>query len=174
MVKYRIKGRTCSFVLDLPKYIDDSTKDVLIKVFSYCLDRESKDKVLTSVKNLLNETRKIINMLKKSKKHTQELESGIREFIGLQVNRGFEIGSYYTPGEEDGRDLSEILSESVNYGKIITKLPATKMATGSAVFACMDIAVLAFETGLMLSYYLSEELVEQHQNELRKATSYIQ
>ena len=174
MVKYRIKGRNCSLVLDLPKYMDESTKDVLVKVFAFCLDNESKEKVLGTVKNLLSEIRILITSLKKNKKHTAELEKTIREFLGLQVNRGFEIGSYYTPGEEDGRDLSEILSENVNYGKVISKLPASKKAAASTVFACMDLSVLAFETGLMLSYYLSEELVEQNQNELRKATSYIQ
>ena len=173
MVKYKIKGMTCSIVLDLPKYMDESTKDVLIKVFGYCLDEESKEKVLGTVQNLLTEIRRLINFLKKSKKHTIELENTIREFLGSQVNRGFEIGSYYTPGEEEGRDLSEILSNSVDYGKTISKLSDSKKAAASTIFTCMDLAILAFETGLMLSYYLSEELVEQHQNELRKSTYYI-
>ncbi len=171
-MKYKIKGKTCSLVLDLPNYIDDTTKDVLVEIFSYCLDEESKDKVLGTVKDLLIQTRKLINSLKKSKKHSKQLEDGIRKFIGLHLNHGFKIGSYYTPGE-DGEELADVISDQLNYGKILAGLTAQKKSIGETVFFCMDLARMAFETGLMLSYYLSEELVEQHQNELRKMSSYI-
>ncbi len=173
MTKHRIKGRTCSLVIDLPDYLDDKTKSVLVNIFNYCLDEESKEKVLGEVADLLKQTRKLINSLKKDGKYTNELERGIREFIGTQLNIGFEIGSSYTPGE-DGKELTEILSDQYNYSRLISILPKTKRKEAEKVFFIMDLSVMAFEAGLMLSYHLSEELVEQHYNELKKATSYIQ
>lgn len=172
MVKYKIKGKTCSLVLDLPNYLDEKTRDVLTNIFSYCLDEESRDKVLDAIRNLLTQIRKLINSLKKSKKYTAALERGIREFLGIQLNQGFVIGSYYTPGE-DGPEIIDILVEKYNYSRLLSRLPQEKKKTAEGVFYCLDLASLAFETGLMLSYYLSEELVEQHQNELKKISSYI-
>ncbi|HLD57849.1 MAG TPA: hypothetical protein VJA47_06060 [archaeon] len=171
-MQHRIKGRTCSLVLDLPNYLDESTRDVLLEIFSYCLDEESRDKVLGSVKDLLIQTRKLVNSLKKSKKHSKQLEDGIRKFIGIHLNHGFQIGSYYTPGE-DGEELADVISDQLNYGKVLAGLPSQKKKIGETIFFSLDLARMAFETGLMLSYYLSEELVEQHQNELRKMSSYI-
>ena len=172
MSKHKIRGKTCSLVLDLPNYLDEKTRDVLVNIFGYCLDEESRDKVLYAVKNLLTQIRKLINSLKKSKKHTAEIERGIREFLGIQLNHGFEIGNYYTPGE-DGPEIIDVLVEKFNYSRVIAKLPTNKKKTAEGVFYCLDLASLAFETGLMLSYYLSEELVEQNQNELKKTSSYI-
>ncbi len=171
-MKHKIKGKTCSLVLDLPNYMDDTTRDVLVNIFSYCLDEESRDKVLDAVRTLLTQIRKLINSLKKTKKHTAEIERGIREFLGTQLNHGFSIGFYYAPGEE-GPEIIDVLVDKFNYSRLLSKLPQNKKKTAEGIFYCLDLASLAFETGLMLSYYLSEELVEQNQKELRKMSSYI-
>ena len=113
-----------------------------------------------------------VKVLKEANKHTKQLEDSIREFVGIQLNMGFSVGNYYTPGE-DGPEISEAVEEKMEYSKIVFGLPATKRAIGELVFYCMDLSRLAFETGMMLSYYLSEELVEQHQKELKKSTFYI-
>ncbi len=173
MVKYKIQGKTCSFMLNVPKYLDEKSKSVLTNIFSYCLDKESKDKVLNAVDALLSQTNGLIRSMKESNTHDKDVEKGIREFIGTHLKHGFDIGLYYTPREE-GPEILDILSEQFDFGRIVGKLPKAKKPMSELVFYCMDLASLAIETGITLAYFLNEELVEQHQNELKKHTSYIQ
>ena len=172
MAKYRIKGKTCSFNLNLPNYVDDNTKTILTNIFSYCLDEESRNKVLEAIEVLLDQTNGLIQSLKDSKKHDKEAERGIREFIGLHLKHGYDLGTYYTPGE-DGPEIVDVIADQFDYNSILQNLPKTKLVTSEIIFYCLDLSRLAIETGLMLSYYLSEELVEKHQTEIKKAISYI-
>jgi len=173
MVKLKIKGKTCSFNLNLPKQLDQTTKEILINIFSYCLDEESKDKVSEAVENLLQQTDDLIKSIKDAKKYDKSIEQGIREFIGIHVKHGFDVGMYYTPGE-DGPELLDVISDQFDYNKIVSSLSGTKEALAEIIFYCLDLARLAEETGMVLAYYLEEELVEQNQKELKKYTSYIQ
>ena len=172
MTKYRIKGKTCSFNLKIPNYVDDNTKTILTGIFGYCLDEESKEKVLEAIDTLITQTNGLIKSLKDSKKYDKEVEQGIREFVGLHLKHGYDIGTYYTPGE-DGPELIDVVGDQFDYNKIVSNLKGSKKSISEVIFYCLDLSRLAFETGLMLAYYLSEELVEQHQTEIKKAISYI-
>ncbi len=172
MSKYNIKGKTCSFNIKIPDYVDENTKNILINIFGYCLDEDSKDKVLEAIEVLFSQTNGLINSLKESKKHDKEVEKGIREFIGLHLKHGYDIGTFYMPGE-DGPELVDIIADQFEYAPILENLPKAKLGVSEIVFYCLDLSRLAIETGLMLAYYLSEELVEQHQTEIKKAVSYI-
>ena len=75
MGKYHIKGKTCSFNLKLPNYVDENTKNILTSIFGYCLDEESKEKVLEAIDALIVQTNGLIKSLNDSKKHDKNVES---------------------------------------------------------------------------------------------------
>ncbi len=171
-MRHRISGKTCSFYIDLPKNLDEDSKRLLTRIMGYCLDRKYKKSVLESVNDLENQIKTLMRSLKSSGKYDKSVERGVREFVGMHLNDGFEIGINYTPRDE-GRDLIEVIEDEADFWPIVDNLPKSKQGVSEIIFFCLDLGRLAFETGLMLSYYVSEDMVEKHQKQLSKATSYI-
>src|SRR3990167_2977950 len=93
MVKHIIKGKTCEVEINIPKYWDENTKNVLMQLMKYCLPPEKQEEVITSVNTLVYLENLLIDALKAVGYKEEEYEKFVREFIGLNLNHGFATGS---------------------------------------------------------------------------------
>ena len=190
MAVHTIKGLTCSVKVDIPPYLDEKTKKVLLTVLKYCLEPGNRKKVMASMNNLLSHVSILMDWLRKSNQYEAEVEKAVRDFVGLHLNHGFLVGQSYAEADDsessqgsDGDDeeeddapsvgLEKILSEQMDYQPVLERIDSAKKTTAVVLFYAMDLARLAFETGLLLSHYLSEDMVEKHYKKLQKETGYI-
>lgn len=169
MVKHVIKGKTCSISIDIPAYWDENTKRVLQQLMHYCLDEDRQKEVIDALNSLVIMENKLIESLKSVKQHSAGFEKNAREFIGMNLNHGFEIGSNYPLAEKARLDIVDQLLE---YQELIAKLP-TKNVMWVLIFYGFYLGRLAYETGFMLGTFVSKDRVEEYKNELQREMSYV-
>ncbi|MBI4173436.1 MAG: hypothetical protein HY519_01835 [Candidatus Aenigmarchaeota archaeon] len=192
MVVHTIKGVTCSVKVDIPPYMDEKTKAVLLTVLKYCLEPKYRAKVMKSMNNLLSHVSVLMDWTRKVNQYDSTVEKAVRDFVGLHLNHGFLIGQKYAETEqaesgaandeedEDGADeaqpsgsLEHVLAEQMDYKPLLDRLDDSRKQTAVIMFYSLDLARLAIETGLMLSNYLSADLIEKHYQKLKKEIEYI-
>ncbi len=185
MVLHQIRGKTCSIEVDIPVFMDDSTKKVLITILQYCLEDKYRKQVTTSVNKLMESLSQLFGWLKEHDIYDPLIEKSVRDYAGLHLNHGFEIGLRYYPYEtepegddeeedtEGAKTIEKILQKEVNFDEVAKRLPQSRQTIGGLIFHCLNLGRLAYETGLILSVYLSEDMVEKHQHEMRSEGSYV-
>ncbi len=190
MATYAVYGKTCKIKINIPKTVDANTKKVLTEIAKNCLETKNQKIASDIVKDVLSRTGTLISSLKKSNVHSAPLEKSIREFLGFYLNHGFQFGKDLVPpeaseesdeseneepeGEEqESANVYDLLKEQYNYKKVMSKIKGKSKEIGTIMFYCMDITRLAFEAGLLLGLYLSEEKIEQYYSVFGKEAAYI-
>ncbi|MBI2676097.1 MAG: hypothetical protein HYX24_06575 [Candidatus Aenigmarchaeota archaeon] len=183
MVLHRIRGRSCTVDVDIPAYMDGSTKKILITILQYCLEEKYQKSATESINKLMKSLAELFGWLKEHEIYHPVIEKNVRDFVGLHLNHGFEIGLRYYPYEGEGEDdeeggggektLQKILQKQINLEAAAIELPENRQTIGSLIFHCLNLGRIAYETGLMLSVFLSEDMVEKHQEEMRMEGSYV-
>lgn len=169
MVKQIIKGKTCKIAIDIPAYWDQNTKGVLEQLMHYCLDEDKQREVIEALNNLVMMENKLIESLKAIDEHSSEFEKKAREFIGMNLNHGFRLGSNYPLADAARLDMMDQMQE---YQRLVTELPTEKV-TWVLIFYGFYLGRLAYETGFMLGTFISKERVEEYKNELEQAMGYV-
>jgi hypothetical protein len=169
MVMHVIKGRTCKIAIDIPAYWDANTKSVLMQLMHYCLDEDKRKDVISSLNNLAEMENKLIESLKKIKEHAPEFEEKAREFIGMNLNHGFKLGSNYSMTDLARLEMMEQIKE---YENLVGRLP-TKKISWALIFYGFYLGRLAYETGFMLGTFISEDRVEEYKEEIERDMSYV-
>ncbi len=179
MATHTIYGKTCKVKVNLPKSVDKNTKRVLTEIAKNCLEPASQKIANAIIKDVDMRIGVLINSLKKSKVHSSALETAIREFLGFYLNHGFQFGKDMVPPEasedaeesgdeeftgakQEATNIFELLKQQYNYKKAMAKVKGRPREMGAILFYCMDLTRLAFEAGLTLGLYLSEEKIEEY------------
>ncbi|MBI4095468.1 MAG: hypothetical protein HY438_01255 [DPANN group archaeon] len=188
MATQTIYGKTCKVKVHLPKSIDINTKRVLTEIARTCLEQKNQKVANTIIKDVHARIGVLINSLKKSKLHSPALETAIREFLGFYLNHGFQFGKDMVPPEaaeesddeeftgvkQDVTNIFDLLKQQYNYKKAMAKVKGRPREMGAILFYCMDLTRLAFEAGLTLGLYLSEEKIDEYYKEFGgKEVAYI-
>ena len=99
----------------------------------------------------------------------EEFEKFVREFIGISLNHGFELGANYTL---EATEKMEMLRQQVDFKKEIDKVPKndTKLIV---ILYSIYLGRLAYETGFLVGTYISKDMVEQYKKELEEKMSYV-
>ncbi|MBI2040768.1 MAG: hypothetical protein HYT16_01575 [DPANN group archaeon] len=188
MATHIIYGKTCKVKVNIPKSLDENTRRVLAEIAKNCLEPKNQKIANTIIKDVTARINVLINSLKKSKLHSPALETAIREFLGFYLNHGFQFGKDMVPPEateepdsgeftgvkQEVTNVYELLKQQYNYKKSMAKVKGRPREMGAILFYCMDMTRLAFEAGLTLGLYLSEEKIEEYYNEFGgKEVAYI-
>jgi hypothetical protein len=171
MVKHIIKGTTCRVAVEIPNFWDERTRRIITTIMRYCIDKPRQKAVLNAVKALMNYERVLFSIFRKIKKYDPVLEHAIRSFTGLQLNHGFLIGQQLNT--EAAQAVEQSLQEQFDYRPLIKQIPRGKQAFGEFVFYCLNLGRLAYETGYILSLFVSKERVERHADQLKEELTYI-
>jgi hypothetical protein len=171
MVKHVIKGKTCSVAVDIPNYWDNRTKRIITTLMRYCIDKPRQKAVLTAVTSLMNYEKVLFDIFRRIKEYDPILEHGIRGFTGMHLNHGFMIGQQLNP--EATKAVEQTIQEQFDYRPLIKQMPKAKQYFGEFVFYCLNLGRLAYETGYILSLFVSKERVEKNVEELTEELSYI-
>lgn len=171
MVKHVIKGTTCKVMVDIPNFWDERTRRIITTIMRYCIDKPRQKAVLNAVKALMNYERILFEIFRKIKKYDPALEHGIRAFTGMHLNHGFTIGQQLNP--EAAQAVEQALQEQFDYRPLVKQMPRSKRYFGEFVFYCLNLGRLAYETGYILSLFVSKERVERHAEELQEELTYI-
>jgi len=169
MVKHIIKGKTCEVEINIPKYWDENTKNVLTQLMKYCLPPERQEEVIASVNTLVYLENLLIDALKAVGYKQEEYEKFVREFIGISLNHGFELGANYTL---EATEKMEMLRQQVDFKKEIDKVPKDD-AKLIVILYSIYLGRLAYETGFLVGTYISKDMVEQYRHELEEKMSYV-
>lgn len=168
----------------IPDSLDKEAKDLLMGIMEKCIEEKYQKLVKDAVDNMARSTDGLIDWLKRADIYTKDLEDGIRRFMAIHLNHGFELGMAMIPedaedeeSEDDEgpgrRTLDEILESQIDIGKIVKKLPKSKKALGEIILYAMDLGSLAHETGFVLASYVSEATLERHYKNLKEENVYI-
>jgi hypothetical protein len=171
MVKHIIRGRTCKVAVEIPNYWDERTRRIIETIMRYCIDKPRQKAVYSAVQSLMNYEKVLFDIFRKVKKSDHNLEHGVRTFTGMHLNHGFLIGQQLNP--EAAKAVEETLQEQFDYRPFIKKMPRMKQSFGEFVFYCLNLGRLAYETGYILSLFVSKERVERHAGELKEELTYI-
>jgi hypothetical protein len=169
MAKHIIKGKTCKITLDIPAYWDSNTREVLDKILKYCIEEDKQKSVIDSIEILVEAENKLIEGLEATGNKNTEFEKKMREFIGMNLNHGFGIGSNY---RLTNKAKMSMISQLLDYKKIIEGFPIEDMHWLS-IFYGIYLGRLSYETGFMLGTSISSEVVEEYKEEIRREMSYV-
>lgn len=169
MVKHVIKGKTCKISIDIPAYWDQNTRGVLEQLMHYCLDEDKQKEVINMLNILVTMENKLIESLKGINQYSANFEKRAREFIGMNLNHGFRLGSNYRLADNARLDMIDQITE---YKTLVGKLPADNIMWVLILYG-FYLGRLAYETGFMLGTYISKERVEEYKEELQKEMSYV-
>lgn len=169
MVKHIIKGKTCKISIDIPAYWDQNTRSVLEQLMRYCLDEDNQKEVIGAINNLVLMENKLLESLKKIKQHSAKFEKKAREFIGMNLNHGFRLGTNYPLPDNARLDMADQMQE---YSRLIRKVPTEKINL-VLIFYGFYLGRLAYETGFMLGTYISKERVEEYKEQIERDMSYV-
>jgi hypothetical protein len=168
-MKHLIKGKTCEIKIDIPGSWDKETKNLITKIMEYCLEEEKRIEVINSLNRLNESEENLLNSLKQIDEYKGEFEKTMREFIGMNLNHGFEIGSNYMLTSEA---KAEILTQVEEYQKILEKMAFDNMYWVCVLYG-LYLGRLSYEMGFMLGTSISAERVEEYREEIRKEMSYV-
>ncbi len=169
----------------IPDSLDTQAKDLLTTILEKCVEEKYQKLIKDAVDNMVKSTNALIDWLKRADIYTEGLENGIRRFMAIHLNHGFELGMTMMPeeggdegeGEDDKgsgrRPLEEILESQIDIGKIVKTLPKSKKGIGEIILYAMDLGSLSHETGFILASYLSEAMIEKHYKTLKEENVYI-
>ena len=169
MVKQIIKGKTCKIAIDIPAYWDQNTKGVIEQLMRYCLDEDKQREVIDMLNSLVTMENKLIESLKGVNQYSANFEKQAREFIGMNLNHGFRLGSNYRLTDNARLDMIDQVQE---YQKLVARLP-TDNVMWVLIFYGFYLGRLAYETGFMLGTYISKERVEEYRKELEQEMGYV-
>ncbi len=157
MVEYRIKGQKNDFVVDLPEHIDQRTKDIIEKTLKKCVEEKNQDRVMGAINQLISQTNAIITQLKEDGKYDEKLEKDIREFVGIHMKKGFDIGSQVIQPDEV-QVVQKALAENMEYEKDgIEELKKPARGTARYILGSLELGKMSFEVGVTLGILISME-----------------
>ncbi len=165
MVKHRVKGKTCVIDVDIPAYMDDAMKKVLLELMKRCLDDEHQKEVVDAINHLVESTSVLIAALKKVGENSKDLEKSVRGMVGTHLNHGFEVGKNYALF--DIKIAEALMGQKEEYAKMAQSFPK-KSGLAVSLFYCINLGRMAYETGFMLGTLISAEKVEKYYSESKK------
>ena len=169
MVNHTIKGKTCTIAIDIPAYWDENTRNVLQQLMRYCLDEDKQKEIIGALNNLVTMENKLMESLKAIKQQSKKSEDKAREFIGMNLNHGFRLGSNCPLPDAARLDMIDQMQE---YQRLVNELP-TDNITWILIFYGFYLGRLAYETGFMLGTFISKERVEEYKEEIMRDMSYV-
>lgn len=173
MPEYKIETENEEFVINLPELADEKTKNIIKESLKNCVEEENQGKVMDAVNRVLSQTNSIIESLKKDDKYHEELEKDIREFIGIQINKGFKIGKGTVQPEEVSGVHKALQGEMTYEGDVIEDLPEDLQNFSRYIFGLLELGRMSIEVGLILGTLLSSSKAEDFYQNEADGLSYI-
>lgn len=182
MTRHKVVCENASFHIEIPDSLDRQAKDLLKVIVEHCIEKMYWDSIREAIDNMVNSTEILVTWLKESKYYDKKLESGIRKFMAIHLNHGFELGMNIMPAsgdddEEDDMDerrsVEDILTSQLDIKRTVKKMAKSKQNIGEVILYCLDLGTLAHETGFALAGYLSQAMMEKHYDKLKEESRYI-
>lgn len=165
MPEYKIKGKNTEFTVELPKLIDERTKEVIEKTLKQCVEPQNQEKVMQVFNQLLSQTNLLIDELKKDGSYHKELEKDVRRFVGIQMKKGFKIGDKAIQPYEVDIVRNAMKSQMVYEGDVIENLPKKYQEIAKDLFVSLELGRMALEAGMVIGILISTEQAEKFYEE---------
>lgn len=150
--KYVVKGKTCELIVEIPTSVSKDIRKIILDATRQCLTQDVQDKVLMEIDFLINSLHNLLAEMEIDGLLTKSLDKSIREYIAANVKKGMEVGKRFSESPEQ---LLDLLDEDRIDFRPHLKGRSEKRRLNEYIINAMQVGEQSFETGLMLSAFLS-------------------
>ncbi|MBI1973345.1 hypothetical protein HYS54_00885 [Candidatus Micrarchaeota archaeon] len=173
MVKYRVKGKTCDIRVDIPREVDEKTKQLILSTLQECLSSDYEKQALHEISRLMGDVNALVSHLKKDGLHDRITELAFRQLVGIYLQRGVHLGKHFEA--QPDHVLKVIQMQHANIVQpSLSKLRGKKKKMAEYILQSLLIGKQCYEAGLSISAFMSMDKQKKFVEGLEKETeSYI-
>lgn len=171
MPTYRVKGKTCDIKVDIPKEVDEKTKELILNTVGECLDSEYERQALHEISRLMGDVNTLVKHTKKDGYYDRLTESALRQLVGIYLQRGVHLGKHFESNPDHVLKVIQMQHANIVQPSL-SKLKGKKKWMAEYLLQCLLIGKQCYEAGLAISAFMTMDKQKKFVDELEKSTEF--
>ena len=171
MPSYKVKGKTCNIKVDIPKEIDEKTRELILKMVGECLDNDLEKQALHEISRLMGDVSTLVKHMKKDGYYDRITESAFRQLVGIYLQRGVHLGKHFESNPDHVLKVIQMEHPSIVQPSL-SKLHGEKKKMAEYMLQCLLIGKQCYEAGLSISAFMTMDKQKKFVEELDKETEF--